>query len=56
MGTAGPASDLPILKVGNSLWVAAYRRMDWKDPTKALALTLVELGAGRRVTIMVPGR
>ena len=56
IGAAGPVSDLPILKVGNSLWAAAYKRTDWKDPTKALALTLVELGTGKRVTVSLPGR
>ena len=56
LGAAGPVSDLPILKVGNSLWAAAYRRTDWKDPTKALSLTLVELGTGKRVMVSLPGR
>ena len=56
IGAAGPVSDLPILKVGNSLWVAAYKTTDWKDPGKPLPLTLVELGTGKRVTVTLPGR
>ena len=56
IGVAGPVSDLPIVKVGNSLWAAAYRTTDWKDPAKALAVTLVELGTGRRVVVSLPGR
>jgi hypothetical protein len=56
IGPAGPVSDLPLLKVGNSLWAAAYRFDDWKDPTKPLPLTLVELGTGKRVTVSLPGR
>jgi hypothetical protein len=56
IGVAGPPSDLPILKVGPSLWVAAYRSTDWKEPGKPLPLTLVELGTGKRVTVTLPGR
>ena len=56
IGAAGPVSDLPILKVGHSLWVAAYRSTDWKDASKPLPLTLVELGTGKRVTVTLPGR
>ena len=56
IGTAGPISDLPFVKVGNSVWAAAYKITDWKDPTKPLPLTLVELGTGKRLTIMLPGR
>jgi WD40 repeat protein len=56
IGAAGPVSDLPILKVGNSLWSSAYKRSDWKDPAKPLSLTLVELGTGRSVTLTLPGR
>ena len=49
VGQAAPPSDLPVLKVGNSLWSAAYKITDWTDPNKPLPLTLVELGGGRRV-------
>ncbi|WP_419805305.1 WD40 repeat domain-containing protein [Terriglobus sp.] len=56
IGAAGPPSDLPILKVGNSLWSVAYKNGDWKDATKPLPLTLVELGTGKRLTITLPGR
>jgi hypothetical protein len=56
IGAAGPVSDLPILKVGNSLWSSAYKRSDWKDPAKPLSLTLGELGTGRSVTLTLPGR
>ena len=56
IGAAGPVSDQPILKVGNSLWVAAYKTTDWKEPSKPLPLTLVELGTGKRVTVTLPGR
>jgi hypothetical protein len=56
IGSAAPSGDLPILKVGNSLWSSAYKRSDWKDPTKPLTLTLVELGTGKRVTFNLPGR
>ena len=56
IGAAGPVSELPILKVGNSLWVAAYKQTDWKDPSKPLPLTLLELGSGKRVTVTLPGR
>ena len=56
IGAAGPPSDLPLLKVGNSIWAAAYKAADWKDPSKPLPLTLVELGSGRRVTVTLPGR
>ena len=56
IGSAGPVSDLPLLKIGNSVWAAAYRFNDWKDPTKPLPLTLVELGTGKHVTVSLPGR
>ena len=56
IGAAGPPSDLPLLKVGNSIWAAAYKAADWKDPSKPLPLTLVELGTGKRVTVTLPGR
>jgi WD40 repeat protein len=56
IGTPGPSSDLPILKVGDSLWVAAYLRNDWQDPKKDLSLSLVELGTGKRRTVTLPGR
>lgn len=56
IGAAGPASDLPILKAGHSLWVASYRNTDWKDPDKPLPLTLVELGTGKHFTVTLPGR
>lgn len=56
IGAPGPVSDLPILKVGNSLWSVAYKVSDWKDATKSLPLTLVELGTGKQLTIMLPGR
>ena len=56
IGAACPPSDLPILKVGSSLWSIAYKNTDWKDATKPLPLTLVELGTGKRVTISIPGR
>lgn len=56
IGSASPSGDLPILKVGNSLWSSAYKRSDWKDPTKSLSLTLVELGTSRQVTLALPGR
>ena len=56
IGVAGPVSDLPILKVGDSLWSVAYKMTDWKDATKPLPLTLVELGTGRRMTLTLPGR
>ncbi len=56
IGTAAPLGDLPILKVGSSLWSSVYKRSDWTDPTKPLALTLVELGTGKHVSISLPGR
>jgi WD40 repeat protein len=56
IGAAAPSGDLPILKIGNSLWSCGYKRSDWTDPTKPLALTLVELGSGKRVSIILPGR
>jgi len=56
IGSAGPPGNLPILKVGNSLWSAAYKYGDWKDPAKPLSITLGELGTGHRVTLMLPGR
>jgi WD40 repeat protein len=56
IGTPGPSSDLPILKIGDSLWVAAYLRNDWQDPKKDLSLPLVELGTGKRRMVTVPGR
>ena len=56
VGAAGPPGDLPILKVGHSLWVAAYHHGDWSVPSKSLALRLVELGSGKQLTVSVPGR
>ena len=56
IGAAGPPSDLPVLKIGNSLWVAAYRYNDWKDPKNSTSLTLIGLGTGERVLVTLPGR
>ena len=56
IGAAGPVSDLPILKVGNSLWSVAYKDGDWKDPGKSLPLNMTELGTGKQVTVTLPGR
>ena len=56
IGVAGPVSDLPILKVGNSLWSSSYKRSDWKDPAKPLTITLGELGTGHQIMLTLPGR
>jgi hypothetical protein len=56
LGAAAPSGDLPILKVGNSLWSSDYKRSDWKESGNPLVLTLVELGTGKRVTITLPGK
>jgi hypothetical protein len=55
IGAAVPVSALPLVKMGHSMWVAAYRTADWKDAARPFPLTLVELGTGKKVTVNVPG-
>jgi hypothetical protein len=57
IGAPAPASDLPVLQVGSSLWVAAYRSSDWQQPTQPLALKLIELQPnGKQITVSLPAR
>lgn len=54
IGSAGPVSSLPILKVGNSLWVARYQHRQWIDGTKPFQLLIQELGTPNTKTITLP--
>lgn len=56
IGPAAPGGDLPVLKVGSSLWSTAYKNTEWKDPSKPLTITLVELGTGHQIALTLPGR
>lgn len=56
VGAAAPAGNLPLLRVGNSLWSTDYSLGSWKNPTTPFILTLGELGTGKRLILTLPGR